>query len=48
MQIDSLCSIYSVSMIDNKEGKIILKKGCRIGSHSIVMPCVTIGENSIV
>ena len=25
-----------------------LKKGCPIGSHSVVMPGVTIGENAIV
>ena len=48
VQIGSHCSIYSVSTIDNKEGKVILKKSCRIGSHSVIMPGVTIGENSIV
>ena len=48
VQIGSHCSIYSVSTIDNKEGEVILKKGCRIGSHSVIMPAVTIGENSIV
>jgi acetyltransferase-like isoleucine patch superfamily enzyme len=48
VQIGSHCSIYSVSTIDNKEGEVILKKNCRIGSHSVVMPCVTIGENSII
>lgn len=48
VQIGSHCSIYSVSTIDNKEGQVILKKGCRIGSHSVIMPGVTIGENSII
>jgi acetyltransferase-like isoleucine patch superfamily enzyme len=48
VQIGSHCSIYSVSTIDNKEGKVVLKKNCRIGSHSVVMPCVTIGENSVI
>jgi len=48
VQIGSHCSIYSVSTIDNKEGKVLLKKNCRIGSHSVVMPGVTIGENSII
>ena len=48
VQIGSHCSIYSVSTIDNKEGEVILKKNCRIGSHSVIMPGVTIGENSIV
>jgi len=48
VQIGSHCSIYSVSTIDNKEGKVILKKNCRIGSHSVIMPGVTVGENSII
>ena len=48
VQVGSHCSIYSVSTIDNKEGKVILKKNCRIGSHSVIMPGVTIGENSII
>jgi acetyltransferase-like isoleucine patch superfamily enzyme len=48
VQIGSHCSIYSISTIDNKEGKVTLKKNCKIGSHSVVMPGVTIGENAIV
>ncbi len=48
VQIGSHCSIYSVSTIDDKDGKVILKRNCRIGSHSVIMPDVTIGENSII
>lgn len=48
VQIGSHCSIYSVSTIDNKEGEVILKKNSRIGSHSVIMPGITVGENSIV
>ena len=48
VQIGSHCSIYSISTIDDKKGKVVLKKNCKIGSHSVVMPGVTIGENSIV
>jgi acetyltransferase-like isoleucine patch superfamily enzyme len=48
VQIGSHCSIYSVSTIDNKEGEVVLKKNCKIGSHSIIMPKVTIGENSVI
>lgn len=48
VQIGSHCSIYSLSTIDNKQGKVTLKKGCKIGSHSVVMPGVTVGENSMV
>jgi acetyltransferase-like isoleucine patch superfamily enzyme len=48
VQIGSHCSIYSVSTIDNKEGEVILKRNCRISSHSVIMPGVTIGENSVI
>ena len=48
VQIGSHCSLYSISTIDNKEGKITLKKNCKIGSHSIIMPGVTIGENAVI
>ena len=48
VQIGSHCSIYSHSTIDQKKGSVILKKNCKIGSHSTIMPNVTIGENSIV
>lgn len=48
VQIGSHCSIYSESTIDGEEGPVVLKKGCRIGTHSTVMPGVTIGENAII
>lgn len=48
VQIGSHCSIYSVSTVDNKEGPVILHENCRIGTHSVVMPNVTIGKNSII
>jgi acetyltransferase-like isoleucine patch superfamily enzyme len=48
VQIGSHCSIYSVSTIDNKKGKVVLEKNCKIGSHSVIMPGVTVGENSII
>ena len=48
VQIGSHCSIYSVSTIDGKQGEIVLKKNCCIGSHSVVMPGVSIGENSVI
>lgn len=48
VQVGSHCSLYSISTIDEKEGKIKLKKNCKIGSHSVVMPGVTVGENSII
>ncbi|MCD6261974.1 MAG: acyltransferase [Deltaproteobacteria bacterium] len=48
VQIGSHCSIYSISTIDGKEGAVVLKRNCRIGSHSVVMPGVTVGENAVV
>jgi len=48
VQIGSHCSIYSLSTIDGKEGSVVLKRNCRIGSHSVIMPGVTVGKNSIV
>jgi len=48
VQIGSHCSIYSVSTIDNKKGKVIIKKNARIGAHSVILPNVTIGNNTII
>lgn len=48
VQIGSHCSIYSISTIDSKKGRVILRKNSRIGAHSTVMPGVTVGKNSIV
>lgn len=48
VQIGSHCSIYTISTIDGKEGPIILKENSRIGTHSVVMPGVTVGKNAVV
>jgi len=48
VQLGSHCSVYSVSTIDEKSGPVMLKRNCRIGSHSTIMPGVTIGENAVV
>lgn len=48
VQIGSHCSIYSHSTIDNKKGKVIIKQGAKIGTHTTIMPGVTIGENAVV
>lgn len=48
VQIGSHCSIYSLSTIDDKEGEVVLKNNCKIGTHSVVMPGVTVGENSVI
>lgn len=48
VQIGSHCSIYSVSTIDHRHGPVVLKKNCKIGTHSVIMPGVTVGENSTI
>jgi len=48
VQVGSHCAIYSHSTIDDKKGKVTIKRNAKIGSHTVVMPGVTIGENSIV
>jgi acetyltransferase-like isoleucine patch superfamily enzyme len=48
VQIGSHCSIYSVSTIDHTHGPVVLKNNCKIGTHSVIMPGVTVGENSII
>ncbi len=42
------CTILSYSSIDNKGGTVHLGRNCKIGSHSVIMPGVTIGENAVV
>ena len=48
VQIGSHCSIYSNSTIDNKNGKVTILEGARVGSHTVILPGVTIGKNAIV
>jgi acetyltransferase-like isoleucine patch superfamily enzyme len=48
VEIGSHCSIYSWSTIDNKEGRVVIKENAKVGSHSVIMPGVTVGRNSIV
>ena len=48
VQVGSHCVIYSNSTIDNKKGPVVLQKNCKIGTHSTIMPGVTIGQNSVI
>ncbi|HLC71699.1 MAG TPA: acyltransferase [Candidatus Nanoarchaeia archaeon] len=48
VKIGSHTSIYSRTDSDKKKGKVILKNGCAIGSHCVIMPGITIGENALV
>lgn len=47
-QVGSHCSLYSVSTIDGREGPVVLEDEACLGSHTTVMPGVTIGRGSIV
>lgn len=48
VQIGSHCSIYSINTIDDTKGKVVIKKGAEIGTHSTIVPGVTIGENAVI
>ena len=48
VQIGFGCSILSHSSIDGKDGRVVLKRNCRLGSNSVVMPGVSIGPGAIV
>ena len=48
VQIGGGVKIYSESTIDKKQGKVVLKKNCKIGANSVILPGVTVGENSII
>ena len=48
VQLGSHCCVYSVSTIDGKQGRVVIKRNARIGSHSLIMPGVTIGENAVI
>lgn len=42
------CVIMSHTTMDNKRGKVILRKGCQIGANTVIMPGVEIGEKARV
>ncbi len=48
VQIGPHSSVISKSTIDNKSGNVYLKRNCRVGAYSTIMPGVTVGENSII
>lgn len=52
VQIGSHCSLYSISTISRSGkpiiGRIHIKRGAMIGTHSTIMPGVTIEQNEIV
>lgn len=46
VQIGSHCSIYSANTINNRYGKVKIMKHVVIGSHSVILPNVVIGEGA--
>lgn len=48
VQIGSHCSLYTVSTIDEKIGPIVIEENAKIGSHSLIMPGITIGANATI
>lgn len=48
VQIGGGVKIYSIDTISNKKGKIVLKRNCKIGANSVVLPNTIVGENSII
>jgi acetyltransferase-like isoleucine patch superfamily enzyme len=48
VQIGSHCAIYSDNTIDKTSGKIVIEKGAKIGSHTIILPGVTIGAKAVI
>jgi len=40
--------IISDSTVDGKKGRVVLKKNCKIGANSVIMPNTVVGENSVV
>ena len=48
VQIGSHCSLYTISPIDDKSGPIKIGKNSRIGTHSTIMPGVTIGDHVVI
>lgn len=48
VEIGGGCHIYSVSTIDGKRGKVVLEEGCKIGAHSVILPGVRVGRNTVV
>ncbi len=48
VQIGGGVKIYSIDTIGNTNGKIILRRNCKIGANSVVLPNTTVGENSVI
>lgn len=47
-QIGGGCHIYSKNTINNTQGPIVLKKGCNIGAHCVILPNTTVLEGVLI
>lgn len=48
VQIGSHSSIYSNSTIDQTQGKVVIGKNAKIGTHCTIMPGVRVGKNAVI
>ena len=48
VQIGAHCSIYSHNTINNTEGKVIIRRGAKIGANSVILPGVIIKPNQLI
>lgn len=48
VQIGPHCDIHSRSTIDDTEGPIAIREGARIGSHTTILPEVTVGREATI
>lgn len=48
VQIGGGTKVYSIDTMGDRRGKIVLKKNCKIGANSVILPKVTIGANSVI
>lgn len=48
VQIGPGTRILSISTIGGTQGKVTIKRNARIGANCVVMPGVTVGENSVL
>ncbi len=42
------CVVMSESTVDGRKGAVVLKKNCKIGANSVIMPGITVGEGAVV
>lgn len=48
VEIGAHCIIYSHNTIDGTSGRVVIKKGAKIGAQSTIFPGVTIGEGALI